>query len=433
MTRQPEDIVAGRAADPGVRHGVYQGAYPGADQGAPGRPGGLEELVEGCVTSGVHRAALLVSVPALPTALRRAHHLRLIEAALKSLEGLDRAAMFRLADASLVMTWRGPAPEALERTCAELDTLFGDLTERPYSVLSLPDDADRLTRAIEASQPEPVEEPARKLRQLNLESLATLEAALTHADAALLSRRSPVCAWTEDGLRAEWDWRRMDVRDVTASLAPDYDLTAEPYLFRRLARVFDRRLLTLLSYPFELRGSGPFAIDLALPSVLEPAFLRFDAALPAALRGQVMVNLTLDEVTQDPASFAFARDFLRARAYRVGLRGVRLDWVAVFPPSLSGVDRVHVDVSDLRGEQLAGGSWPALAPEVTARMVLGGVAHASVLDWGVGQGIALFEGPAARPDPALLRRLNLHRQPRADYPARADFARGDQVTRARLP
>ena len=56
-------------------------------------------------------------------------------------------------------------------------------------------------------------------------------------------------------------------------------MRADPWLFRRLTRTFDRRMLALLASPEELRLAGPLGIDLNVASVLSPAFLRFDGGV----------------------------------------------------------------------------------------------------------------------------------------------------------
>ena len=358
-------------------------------------------LLEGCNNPGVTRDALLVRVADMPADLRRPRHIRLIEAALEPLRGCDRAAMFRLPDHTLVMTWRGPAPTEAQAVMTGLDALFADLPSPPHDILALPRDSARLARIIAASVPLPEPQPATARQSLTPALLARMEAALAQADVAMLLRCRAVCTLDDGGAgRLAWDRQGLNVAQLAEVLAPESDIEADPWLFRRLTRSFDRRLLAAIAQPYELRNRGPFALDLSLQSVLAPEFLRFDAALPSALRGRVAINLLADDMLADPANYVFVRDFLRARLYRIGLGELRLDWLAAFPHASAGVDCLYV-----RAE-------PEMPPlDIPGRVVLSGVSRPEQIAWGQACGIDLFEGPMVRPDPAA-RRLNLRRKER---------------------
>ena len=125
-------------------------------------------------------------------------------------------------------------------------------------------------------------------------------------------------------------------------LAPERDLRADRWLFRRLTRTLDRRMLALLAVPGEVRAAGPFGLDLNVASILSPTFLRFDAGLPAALRGQLVLDLSPADVIADPASFLFARDFARARGYRLLLRGITAGLLDAFPLRRTGLDLLQL-------------------------------------------------------------------------------------------
>lgn len=361
----------------------------------------LLAVLEGCNNPGVTRCALLIRTPLLPPGLRRPHHLRLIRGALEPLRNLDRAGLYLLADDTMVACWRGPGGEDLRAAHETLDQLFADLPEYPVGLLDLPRDEAILRAAIAASLPDlPAAAPATG-QPLDPARLLALETALGQADIAPFIRRRPVCFWPEgENPRLAWHQRCLSVRDLAATLAPGVDLRGDPWLFRRLTRSFDRRMLALLADPYELRDAGAFALDLNVSSIVETAFLRFDAALPSSLRGKVTLGLRPDDILGDPAGYAFARDFARARSYRLALRGVSAAWLHVFPPDLLGLDRLLVEAEP---------GAPPLPPGRADQTVLCRVADQAMLEWGWQQGIRLFEGPFIRPDPQTLSRLNLRR------------------------
>jgi hypothetical protein len=232
--------------------------------------------------------------------------------------------------------------------------------------------------------------------RLDIRALATLEAALASVDVARFVRRRRVCALAADGsFRLQWERRVLSVRELTDALAPDCAVQADPWLFRRLTRTLDQRMLSLLAAPLELRGVGAFSFGLNIASLLSPSFLRFDAALPAGLRGHVVLELLPADVLGDLSAFVFARDFARERGYRLLLRDIDADLLPVLP-----LQRIGLDLMQLR--------WHgALAPLVAAgsdlhlpdgdRCVLVQADTRDAVEWGRARGIALFHGRAAAP------------------------------------
>lgn len=357
----------------------------------------ITALVRGCASAEVGRRVLLLRADRLPPALARPHHVRLARAALDPLLRTSRAQLYDLPGNRVAVSWRGPAGGAVEAARDALAHLLADGppgTPEPGSLLmlfALPQDGPALLeavglgRAAPAAPPRPAEAPP-----MDAATLASIEAQLAGADVARFARRKPVCEWRGDAMATAWEKRFLCAAELAATLAPDHDLRAESWLFRRLTRTLDHRMLSLLAAPGELRGAGPFSLNLNVLSILAPEFMRLDAALPAALRGRVVLDVHPADVLADPASFAFARGFARGRGYRVLLRGVT---AALLP--LLELDRLAPDLVQLR--------WcPALGridavPWPSGRIVLSRADGADALDWGLAHGIRMFHGRAARP------------------------------------
>jgi hypothetical protein len=292
------------------------------------------------------------------------------------------------------------AEQALRHLLTDATTVVPPLS-RLLSLFHLPSDAAALLQAIEQEAPSPdlPEPPVAGAGPLDPASLAALEASLARADVAHFARRAPICtpgkdALAEDGFSLAWEKRFLSVAELAAMLTPGRAPDAEPWLFRRLTRTLDRRMLALLAAPEELRGAGPFALNLTIASILSPQFLRFDTALPSALRGRVVIDLLACDILAD-ASFVFARDFARARGYRLLLRSVTEALLSVLSPT-----RLDVDFLELRwSSALARIDAAVLAAMGTPpdRLVLGRADTPEALVWGRRCGIALYKGGMARP------------------------------------
>lgn len=353
--------------------------------------------VASSAASGVARRALVLRLSQLPSALSRPHHLRLARAALDPLRGADRAEAFELPNADTAVLWRGRGDEALRASLAAVSELFaggGAATPDPGGLcllLDLPEQAETLLRLARDSRDRAAAPPGPDPRPgLDAAGLAALEAALAQADLARFVRRHPVCAAGSDGaFHPAWDYWSLSVTELEAALAPGHSLRAEPFLFRRLTRTLAQRVLALLAGPGELHGAGPLALDLSVSSLLGREFLRFDAALPAGLRGRVVLGLEGWDILADLPAFRFARDFALARGYRLLLHDPGAGIRAALPPERLGIELLQL-------------CWPAASDAVgdagfdvrATRLVLAGADAPEAIAWGRRHGVALFAGRA---------------------------------------
>ena len=366
----------------------------------PDQSGELAGLVRECQLAGISRRACIVHLSRLGAERMRPHTVRLARAALEPLANADRARLFSLPGNDLVAVWRGAADPALQASRTAIMHLLLDEEDGSTSPamlwqeLELPSQAGvLLALAGGESATDHVASAELPGSPLDPLALSRLEAQLARADEARFVRRGSVCARTSaGGFKLRWEKRTLCIDELAECLSPEHVLRGDLWLFRRLTRTLDRRMLALLAAPAELDHAGPFAIDLNVASILAPEFLRFDAALPNALRGQVTVGLHPADILSDPASFLFARDFARARSYRMQLRGVTADLLPVFPPG-----RLGLDLLELRWTEQATSLDPAAIRADAAGIMLSHADTPAALEWGEAMGIALFQGKAVVP------------------------------------
>lgn len=355
----------------------------------------LVRLIHECVTSGIARHAFVIHLSRLSGDGARPHHLRLARAALEPLAQADRARLYTLPNQDLVVVWRGTAETALVASRNAVEHLFADKENPPaaslWEELDLPKRAERLLAIAEqrdvtlsTTKPPPSAPP------LDPATLALVESGLAYADVARFVRRRQVCALQPNGsFRVQWEARKLAVDELVDSLIPGHAPQADPWLFRRLTRTLDRRMLALLAASGELADNRPFAINLNVTSVLAPAFLRFDTALPKGLRGQVTIGLLAADVLADPAAFLFAREFASSRSYRLLLHGVTADLLPMFP-----LDRIGMDFLQLRWSD-AVAAMGGQVIEDAGRIVLSHADTQQAVTWGRSHGITFFQGRAA--------------------------------------
>lgn len=368
-------------------------AVPGMDS--------LSELVRTSAISGVSRRAILLRLDQLPASLSRPEQLRHARNALGPLELADRSQRYSLPGGRLVVSWKGDAAPLVEQTMDELDRL---LRENPIdapslhalvALFNLPEEGDALLSAVSSDlrfvDPEPilvtVDEAgpiAATLEPLLPAELDRLEQSLAGTDISRFARRRPVSYYSGQNAQLAWEERTLSIPELIDTVAPGRDARSDIWLFRRLTRVLDRRMLSILSEHQELRVAGPFSITLNVASVLSQEFLRFDAALPPALRSRVVISFLPADIASDAAAFAFARNFARGRSYRICLRAVSS---ALLPAlDLHALDLDFVQL--IWSSSLA--SMPALPDSGKSRWILGQPLTSEGIQWGLDQGISLF-------------------------------------------
>lgn len=361
----------------------------------------LSELVRTSVISGVSRQVLLLRTDQLPASLSRSEQLKEARNALTPLENADRWQRYHLPGGRIVMSWKGESTQLVEQTMDGLDRL---LRQNPIDapslqaltgLFSLPGEGDALLSAVSAGLQnldlEPVaalrDEPApfaAPLQPLLPAELDRLEHSLAGTDISRFARRRPVSYYNGQTAQLAWEERTLSIPELIDTVAPGRDARSDIWLFRRLTRVLDRRMLSILREPQELRVAGPFSITLNVASVLSPEFVRFDAALPLELRSRVVISFLPADVASDAAAFAFARNFARGRSYRICLR-------AVSSSLLSALDLQALDLDFVQliwSPDLA--LLSALPDAGKTRWILGQPLTPEGVKWGVEQGISLF-------------------------------------------
>ncbi len=356
----------------------------------------MREVLRQTIRSGACRRAALLHIDRLPPDLTRPHHVRLARDALSSLARADRAQVFELSNARLAIIWRSNGDDELLQARQALHHLLSGQPARHLHVLGeiltlydLPSQANWMLDEI--SKPVMRARPSGPGLRLDVSGLAQLEATLGQADLSGFARWRPIMRLVHPHPVLAWEERFFAAHDIASSLCADIAIKADSWLFQRLTRTLDRRMLALLASPRELRGCGTFAINLNVETILSEDFLRFDEALPISLRGGVILNVRAADVLADVPGFIFARQFAKARGYRLLLAGANAQLLRLFDVEGAGIDYVQVAWSeDLPGSL----DLDAHSLRLSSRLILTGLDRPSGLEQAIATGFALGRGRA---------------------------------------
>jgi hypothetical protein len=297
---------------------------------------------------------------------RDRQNLKNAETAFDDLTRTRSAWLYRLRNSDLMVVFERGETDAAERAVVKLlklwerDTLMQKFKNdarqnRLSSWFDMNKDYDKLLafamrqsttseKSVRKTLPELIAE--RELKRSNPERGAPLtpgelgraEDALARVDLSSFTRRQPVCAFVEDG-KPEIIFTEVfvSIADLRETLMPRTDLTVNPWLFQRLTQTLDRRVMVQIARREDrtLLREG-FSINVNVSTVLSDEFLTFDDDFAPSTQ-DVVLEMRLEDMFADPGSFAFARDFVTERGYRICVDGLNLNTFPYADPVRLGV------------------------------------------------------------------------------------------------
>lgn len=356
------------------------------------------------------RVALVLHLSRLRPPAPRPHHERIARAILQEVALRREGQLFALRNGDLVLICRtGPDVLVLPDTLGRLLRL--DLPQRMpiLSVWRLEQAADALLayvrerladRTHAASRPPPPG-PVSPL------ALQTLAAALQHAHWPDITHRQTAVLLGTGNLPQVMPqplFRELTVSLVALDPPPEAGgpIASDPCLLGQIAPRLDGDLLEVLADAFGKGGpldaadaaAPPLHLNLAVPTLLTPAFARFAKRCRDAGR-TLGAEITLASASADPATFEAARREVAKAGCTLVLDGLSQIALLMTRPWALCADLVKLDWSSLQpnpppDEQATFAA--ALQAIGSGRLVLTGADDEAAMRWGLAQGIRRFQG-----------------------------------------
>jgi hypothetical protein len=245
----------------------------------------------------------------------------------------------------------------------------------------------------------PEEGPLRPSRRqpMTPDVLAALETQLRHADLSNALRRQPICAVARNGaMKPIYDELYFAVDELAAVMAPKHDVRSCRWLYRRLCESLDARVLTAVLRHDDSTVRHHVALNLNVATLLSQDFLDFDESFPGTGRGSVLVEIDLADALADLRAFAFARDMLASRGYRVCLDGVDYLSLPFVDRGRLGVDFVKFSADQNAIRAVRSGGLGAFAEQLKrndpSRFIFNACDSSASVALGLEYGVHLFQG-----------------------------------------
>ncbi len=374
----------------------------------------LLDYVERLAKHAEDRSALHMHYSRLKPHNRQERHMRMVGTAFSKFLKRQDSFLFRLSNEDQILIIRNADFAELEPQINAMRTLFSndpaaqgsdlftwyDLSVDYYGLLET---ATRLKSAAdlahknETGAAKPGGAAVRQMPQspINPSHLGRLVDQLSSMDISSLLRRQPVCALTDQGdARPVFNELFVSIADLRRTVIPDVDLLASRPLFSYLTQYLDRRILRAMP---DIEASVPLStsININVETVMSPLFLEFDQKLRNVTRKTIVLEFQAADIFSDIRGFAFARDFVRQRGYRVCLDGVNDQTLQLIEKKMLRLD--------LQKLTWGAGTWDESPDGITrmaetvrrvgaTRIVLCRCDDQKAVDFGRALGINLFQG-----------------------------------------
>jgi hypothetical protein len=361
---------------------------------------------------------------------RRDYQLRIAAREFDRLMRKFKSELFQVSNGDIFLIWHGGTVADVDPVVLRLRYLFSDDPLTNANDGPIEDNPELFLSHHDSELPKPPKfcswfdlereyEGTPRREPLDPARLARIEASLANMDLSGLLRRQPVCALLpRTAPQPLFGEVYIAMRELADALVPGVDLTADTWLFQRLAESLDRRLLSCLA---RQEGGAPqeaISVNLRLATLLSPEFLKFDHDYRRQTAAPVIIELQLIDIFAELGAYLFIREFARDRGYLMCIDGLHYLHLPLIDRKRLGADLVKViwspDLLDSLNETRREELKAAIKRAGVDRVTLCRCDSADAVRWGQSLGIRLFQGHyvdsrlrAARPPAIALARQAL--------------------------
>jgi len=266
--------------------------------------------------------------------------------------------IFNISNGDIIMLYKGLKFSAVEEVCKKIEQVLLAKTrmmganpykeDALYSILELSLNFVHVIRFLESIGKDEggfggPAAGAEAKPAVTLEELAKIDKALTMFDLSPFIFNQPVVNIRDDtDQNKEYFELYISIKGLQDRLSPDFDLSANKWLFNYFTSSLDQSLLRSLNHGLDFIGNESIGININLTTALSTAFLKFDERLPAAFRGKVVLEINKGDLIENLALYRELIDFAIKREYRICIDGLNEFWVTQLDFESLGCDYAKV-------------------------------------------------------------------------------------------
>ena len=263
--------------------------------------------------------------------------------------------IFNISNGDLIMLYKGLKFAAVEEVCKKLEMLLLANTRMTgpnpykedslYTILELSLNFVHVIRFLEAlgkeEAPAPTGPDAKP--EVTLDELAKIDKALTMFDLTPFIFNQPVVnIRDESDQNKEYFELYISIKGLQDRLSPDFDLSANRWLFNYFTSSLDQSLLRSLNHGLDFIGNESIGLNVNLSTALSSTFLKFDERLPTPYRGKVVLEINKVDLIENLPLYRELLDFAIKREYKICIDGLNEFWVSQLDFDSLGCDYAKV-------------------------------------------------------------------------------------------
>ncbi len=247
--------------------------------------------------------------------------------------------VFNLSNDDVIVLYKGIKFSLISDVCSKIEKLLLSRTSMEkrnpygedslYSIMELSLNFVNVIRFIEALQSEAGADQEQETKPpITLEELGKIERAVQMFDLSPFMLNQPV-ANIQNGEQNEFEYFELyiAVKALEERLSPQYDITANKWLFSYFTANLDLSVLKALNYGVDFLRGRRIGLNLNLSTILSASFVKFDERLTTDLRGNVVLEINKADLVENISMYKEVVDFASSRGYQICIDGLNDFWV----------------------------------------------------------------------------------------------------------
>ncbi|MCF8473367.1 MAG: hypothetical protein K9G26_01615 [Emcibacter sp.] len=185
------------------------------------------------------------------------------------------------------------------------------------------------------------------------------------------------------------------VAEIKKSLLPNYNMHADKWLFQRLTRSFDNKLMQILPEKNMVQGQV-VSININVETIFTPEFDKFITKFKRLHHQPLILEMALFDVISDIQKYFDARDKLTNLGCRICLDAMDVQSLAVLDREILAVDFLKIswkpNYKNLIGGPMEKKIIAAIEAQGKMRIILCHCDTKEALDFGKSVGIHMYQG-----------------------------------------
>lgn len=315
--------------------------------------------------------------------------------------------VFNLSNDDVIVLYKGIKFSIISDVCSKIEKLLLSRTvmakrnpygeDSLYSIMELSLNFVNVIRFIEGLTKDGGAEGAKQETKppITLEELGKIERAVQMFDLSPFMLNQPVVNIQAAENEFEYFELYIAVKALEERLSPQYDITANKWLFSYFTANLDNSVLKALNYGVDFLRGRRLGLNLNLSTILSANFVKFDERLTTDLRGNVVLEINKADLVENIGMYKEVVDFAAAKGYKICIDGLNDFWVTHMDLEYMACDYAKIFWTD-EMDMMSEGEYEALCDKVRAqsncRFILARCGTVSGLMFAEKVGIGLVQG-----------------------------------------